>query len=100
MVVGRSLPSSGGLPKEMEMYRKLQFIGNFKVIQCFGKLVALHFQWLEFYIKIHGVDVFFLPKMLGKFYCFLKLWLEFQLELSGHPEIFSMYCHVYNRLVS
>ena len=30
----------------------------------------------------------------------MLLWLEFQLELSGHPEIFSMYCHVYNRLVS
>ena len=38
--------------KILNLYRKFQFIGNFKVSQCFVVIVGHGFQWLEFHIKI------------------------------------------------
>ena len=58
--------------KTLYLYRKFQFIGNFKVIQYFVAIVGLHFQWLE-------NNVSFLLKVLEKGRFFLKLGLEFQL---------------------
>ena len=74
--------------KILNLYRKFQFIGNFKVNCYLVKIVGHHFQWLEFHIKIHDMAAkpyIFLPKWLEKCNFFLKLWLEFQLYLSGHP---------------
>ena len=41
--------------KTLNLYRKFQFIGNFKVTQCFVTIVEEHLQWLEFHIKIYGM---------------------------------------------
>ena len=54
-VVGRSLPSGVGLLKILNLYRKFQYTGNFKVIQYLGTIVGSHCQWLEFHIKVHGM---------------------------------------------
>ena len=67
--------------KTLNLYRKFQFIGSFKVIQCFVTIVGLYCQWLEFHVKIQskaGKHCVFLPKRLEKGHFFLKLWLEFQ----------------------
>ena len=54
-VVGRPLLSGGGYRKILNLTKEFQFIGNFKVIQYFVKIVELHLHWLEFHIKIHGM---------------------------------------------
>jgi len=41
--------------KTLNLYRKFQFIGNFKFIPYFVRIVGPHFQWLGFHIKIHGM---------------------------------------------
>ena len=41
--------------KTLNLYRKFQFIENFKVIQYFVTIVGLHFKWLEFLVKIHSL---------------------------------------------
>ena len=41
--------------KTLNLYRKFQFIENFKTTQCFVTIVRQHFQWLEFHIKIYSM---------------------------------------------
>ena len=68
--------------KTFNLYRKFQFIGNFKAIQYFVAIVGQNFQWLEFHIKIHGMagkQCTLSAQRLEKGRFFLKHWLEFQL---------------------
>ena len=41
--------------RTLNLYRKFQFIENFKVTQNFVTMVGQHFEWLEFHIKIYGM---------------------------------------------
>ena len=73
--------------KTLNLHRKFQFIGNYKIVQYFVTIVRLHLQCLEFHIKIHGMAgkqcAFFCPK--GWKRSLLTFWLECQLSLCGHP---------------
>ena len=39
----------------LNLYRKFQFVKDFKVTQHIMTIVRQHFQWLKFNIKIHGM---------------------------------------------
>jgi len=41
--------------KTLNLYRKFQFVKDFKVTHYFMTIIRHHFQWLEFNIKIHGM---------------------------------------------
>ena len=67
--------------KILDLYRKFQFIGNFKVTQYVVTIVRPHFQWLEFHIKIHGMagkQCFFCPKTWEKVVFFWNFGWNFK----------------------
>ena len=62
--------------KTLNLYRKFQFIGNFKATQYFVTIVGPHFQWLEFHITSHGMtgkQCAFSAQMAGKKLLSLRL---------------------------
>ena len=68
--------------KTLNLWRKFQFIGNFKLTQYLVIIVGQHFNGWNFISKFMvwpENNVLFLPKRLGKCHFFLKLWLEREL---------------------